>query len=1363
MKIYRASLAAWAAVTLFVLMYAPVFSQEQLHDVHSASELSESVSSDDLQSLQAPSFSVAPGFYTEPITLEITSVHDGLEIRYTTDGSYPDENSTLYEGPIELGPRAGDPNTVSMIPTNAFDSSHPYNEHWQPPLGEVFKIHTIRARVFAEDADPGEITSGSFIIDEAGLERFSMPVISISTDADSLFSDDAGIYVPGSNPSNPNYNQRGREWERPAWIEFFEDDGSVAFSQQVGLRIHGGTSRSRPRKSLRIYARNDYGAPWINHQIFPDKPIGQFKRLLLRNSGNDWDGTVFRDGFMQALIRDLGVDMQHFRPAIVFINGEYWGIHNIRDRLDNRYIQTHYGLSDEEDYTMMEGNSELDRGNPDGVTHYNQMRSFLNNPGVSNPANYAELKTRMDTDNFADYFISQIYYRNTDWPGNNLQYWRSANSYDQDAPHGLDGRWRWMMFDTDFGFGLDFNYVTGHEEGPAHNTMAFALEENGPGWPNPPWSTFLLRKLVENDEFSRGFVNRTADLLNTVFREEYAVAVLDSVAEIFEPEMQEHIDRWRRPETVGIWLDDVEVMRQFALQRPEYMRNHVAGAFNLSGDLADVTLNVNDTEKGYIRINRVELRTGTPGLPADIYPWSGIYFSDNEVEISAVARSGFVFSEWEGSVSSDQETITLQPGGGLNLTAVFVPDDEVVDPQIEPFAVADGDFQFSGWSADSEPGTYPQHMKFFQTDVSDPGLDIPREDPWVMPYNLSSRSRINGLGDQGISFINTANPQDNGGGYLGSAVLALDTNGVTELYVGWRGGTLLPNSRVYNIRLQYRIGNTGAFEDVTDSSGEPVEYKRSELEGHSRYIGPVALPAAMLNRNYAELRWNYYYTGIRLDNESGQRSMLSLGDILVTSDPDGETASLTFEGLAPTAQADFIIPPFEVSARDETGALDTGFNGEIVLEVDQGPGVLLGPVETDAAGGRAVFTNIAFSEPGLYTLRASASDNGELDVLSDVVRVVDLYELVMPKVIQGAQPDNNDRIPLAYRLRIEGLKANSTYKYYNRVIDDTDGFDQDGGGNMIFVPVEGGDFVRTTGSPDFSQGAINNGYFELQTDEQGTFEGWFITEPTGNRRFEPGNQVRIRLLLNDGAGGTEIYHSIDTFSDIRVVEFGTEAGKATGLAAISEAVDRNFIVLYSDTEGAGRPVYATVAEHTGVGFDDRYAGFFREWTEGQSGRWAAVLPNELPDGIRRIEERSILDGFEVNSITSENGIWADGISTVNPFGGSESPIILDLVSAVPINDGNSETPAEFVLKQNYPNPFNPATSITYGLPEASHVKLEVYSVNGQLVTTLQNGMQSAGFHTVTFDSRNVSIASGVYLYRIEAGNHIQVKKMLLVK
>jgi len=399
-----------------------------------------------------------------------------------------------------------------------------------------------------------------------------MPVFSLATDPDNLFDDESGIYVSGRTGSN--FHQRGREWERDVHVEFFEADGQKAISQDAGVRIHGGTTRNRPRKSLRFYARSDYGTSWFNYPLFPDKPVTRYKRFLLRNSGNDWSESVFRDAYLQRLIQgNTDLDIQYSRPVILFINGEYWGIHNIRDRFDDRYLQAHYGLDDDR-VIILQNNAEFDDGNEEGVQSYHELYDFVTGNSMADETNYKHASRLMDMENFIDFQILNIYTRNTDWPGNNVRYWRYLDGDpDEDLPRGQDGRWRWMAFDLDFGFGLDFDYVANSASqyggnDAYHNTLNFALESDGPDWPNPPWSTAKFRALMQNDQFREMFINRFADLLNTSFRSGRAVELLETMKDLYEPEMDEHIHRWREPSRPH-WEHDTGVMRAFAEKREE--------------------------------------------------------------------------------------------------------------------------------------------------------------------------------------------------------------------------------------------------------------------------------------------------------------------------------------------------------------------------------------------------------------------------------------------------------------------------------------------------------------------------------------------------------------------------------------------------------------------------------------------------------------------------------------------------------------------------------------------------------------------------------------------------------------------------
>jgi hypothetical protein len=184
---------------------------------------------------------------------------------------------------------------------------------------------------------------------------------------------------------------------------------------------------------------------------------------------------------------------------------------------------------------------------------------------------------------------------------------------------------------------------------------------------------------------------------------------------------------------------------------------------------------------------------------------------------------------------------------------------------------------FSDWNPDQSPGTYPASMIFTAGTNADPGLTAEFTNLWTLPYDRTNRSRINGLGQDGISFVNTSDPQPDGGGYLGAVVLALGALGQTNLQLQFTAGTVTPNSRVYALRLQFRAGSTGPFQDIMNDVGQPIEYVSSNLAGHRLVIGPVRLPSALNGLPYVQLRWKYYYLG----GATGPRAQLRLDDILV--------------------------------------------------------------------------------------------------------------------------------------------------------------------------------------------------------------------------------------------------------------------------------------------------------------------------------------------------------------------------------------------------------------------------------------------------------------------------------------------------
>ncbi len=657
-----------------------------------------------------PVFSETSGFFDENITLSLSHPLPNAIILYTLDGSEPNLNNlegTTYQyknqypqnpgqpegefleneyktyeytAPIELQDRSNEPNKLALISsTKTFTAQY-------MPTKPIRKANVVRSRAVVNGI-PGPIESHTYFISSENKFTSNLPILSFNLDEDAFFDYYEGIYVAGvdfdkwrqENPNqgfwftNPsNYQRRGRETEKDINFQWFENN-SLKLNQNVGVRIHGGASRSRSVKSLRLYARNAYDKNnSIDIPVFGMDNGNSFKRLLLRNSGQDAYLTFFRDAFSQTLVKHLNFDTQDYQPAIHYINGEYWGLINIRERYDKHYFERVYNIDEDElDFLDASGlsPSNIKEGNND---HWIDLYNTIEDNNLSDPEIYSHVTTLMDEKNFIDYNLANIYFVNTDWPGNNIAFFRKQTAeYDASAPYGQDGRWRWVLYDTDYGFGY-FN--ESGAQSYEHNTLEFATEPNGPNWPNPQWSTLFLRKLLENEEFRNQFINRYADLLNTAFLPEQVLQTMEHLKlEIVDeiPFMQE---RWNRYEN---WEQEVAVMENFGIHRPKYAKQHLKDFFNLAEDRT-ITLDVNDYEQGYIQINRTPINTTTPGVDVEPYPWEGIYFEEVPVTLTAVAYPGYTFSHWSGYSNTTEETIELNLTQDTNITAHYEPTEKDV-------------------------------------------------------------------------------------------------------------------------------------------------------------------------------------------------------------------------------------------------------------------------------------------------------------------------------------------------------------------------------------------------------------------------------------------------------------------------------------------------------------------------------------------------------------------------------------------------------------------------------------------------------------------------------------------------------------
>ncbi len=586
------------------------------------------------------------GFYTGPISVSLES-SEGV-IRYTTDGSAPTTDSPVYTGVITVADRTPQPNYFSLIQSSPIEA-------WLPPTGNIFKATALRFAAFNGDGVSGPVTTRTYIIHPAGSARFTMPVISLVTDEPNLFDYHDGIYVPGAiydkfyDPDisywnrEANYTQRGDEWERPARLEFFEPDGTPGPSLDVGLRIHGGATRANRRKSLRVYARSEYGQSWIEYPVFPGETTNLFKRLILRNGGNDNGRTNFRDAYIQDLVKDTGVGTQWQRPCIVLLNGEYWGIHNIRQRFDKYFLQVMYG-ADPDNIDLLSGpNSDPEEGDK---IQFLETLTYIFNHDMSDPNHFAHVETLVDMDDYITYTAIQLFIANTDWPQNNIDHWRER------VP---GSRWRWLLYDTD----LSFNATT--EQSPVFDAVSRILSGS------TARHARMMQSFMSNPDFRAAFLTRSADLMNKEFAQPNMSERLNSFQAAFTPEMAEHIHRWRAPVSVANWdTVQIERMRAFVGARHAHHLSHLVSAFDLPGTTS-LTVNQPHPQRGSIRVNTIDLSGDAPS-------WTGVYFQTVPVTLAGDAAEGYRFVGFEEIPAVPAgDTIVWMPGGASQtLTARFV-------------------------------------------------------------------------------------------------------------------------------------------------------------------------------------------------------------------------------------------------------------------------------------------------------------------------------------------------------------------------------------------------------------------------------------------------------------------------------------------------------------------------------------------------------------------------------------------------------------------------------------------------------------------------------------------------------------------
>ena len=468
------------------------------------------VNSDEARISQIPTAELPQGTYSDASSLTVSFSGPG-EIFYTTDCSDPNRNDRRYTGPIQI--------TETTV---------------------------FRVIAYEEGCAPSQILDLTYLVGE----KDTLPSMCLVTNPNNLWNYLTGIYVLGPNAETAYPCFGANFWadrECSATVSLFETGGG-GFCAPCGLKIFGGFSRVQVKKSFACMFRSEFGASSLDYPLFGNDGLNSFQSFVLRAGGQDFLSSKFRDELITSLASDyLGLPVQKYRPVALYLNGEYWGIYFMREKLNDQYVAGHYCTDVEDvDFTLQAGNSSAE---------YRALRSYAIQHDLKEQAHYDYVCSQMDVANYMDYMITQMWIGNGD--RGNVKFFKTSST-----------PWTWALYDTDVSM---FD--------PANNPLPKFIG-SGLLKSDDTHSIILLNCLLENSQFKDTFLRRMAYQMNTVWNETVVTARIDDFCQLLEPEIEKECSRWGQ--SVTRWEENVQVLRTFAAQRNGHLLKYIQDFFGLT-------------------------------------------------------------------------------------------------------------------------------------------------------------------------------------------------------------------------------------------------------------------------------------------------------------------------------------------------------------------------------------------------------------------------------------------------------------------------------------------------------------------------------------------------------------------------------------------------------------------------------------------------------------------------------------------------------------------------------------------------------------------------------------------------------------
>lgn len=515
---------------------------------------------------ETPKFDLAAGVYQGAQTVSIEQ-QPGSAITYTLDGTDPVRSSTAYQGPITLS-----------------------------------KTSVLRARAFTDGLYGSDSADATYIIETGASSvqdhKLTLPVMSLITDPDNLWDPEKGIYVLGNkyatatgedatgttmeglmnHPSSTLANF-WQGWERPVHFDLIGEDGKLEYAQDAVLRIFGAYSRAKEQKPFAIIGRPGYGPSTLNYAFFKNRPYTWYKSVIMRPSAQDNTFSRIRDIVITSLFEDGGdyglppesrIHIQAYRQMVLYLNGKYWGVYNMREKITSNFLAQHYGLANPDaiDILMGNGNEKCVIAG-DGWRDYTDMVEWADTHDLSDPQNYAYICSMIDEKNLALYTAAEIIVGNTDT--GNIKYWRTEET---------DNKWRWLFYDFCWAMNRDDKNSDAYSSGYRRDffTKYFDPEGHGAG---KATSTKLIRALFKNPTWRQELLNYCAYLFNNVYTTDKIIARVDECQARIKDEMYYDVDLWNEI-TFDSWQQHCENIRLYARNYPNYYLKYAQKFFSLS-------------------------------------------------------------------------------------------------------------------------------------------------------------------------------------------------------------------------------------------------------------------------------------------------------------------------------------------------------------------------------------------------------------------------------------------------------------------------------------------------------------------------------------------------------------------------------------------------------------------------------------------------------------------------------------------------------------------------------------------------------------------------------------------------------------